>query len=482
MTMRCGLRRRGAVLAAVLLCLVLAFLPGSGSGTFFVSSAMADDDGDDGGGGGSGGGAGGRGGDPGSGGRDRFERGSGTSGNPFRGIFKRLRAPEKPRPQRRGGEARMVAPLLQKPAEIVAIGITEDQFAVLAAEGFVVVSRHPLAFSGSEVVKVELPRGLTLVAARERMRAVAPQASLDFNHLYRPGAGEAVCSGRSCEALRLVGWPVEPGVAGACLGEGATIGLIDTALNPEHASFTPGRVEFVRLVADEVLSPSDRRHGTAVAALIVGAVDSPTPGMLPRARLIAVDAFARAGKEDRAEAYDLVRAMDHLASREVDVMNMSLSGPANALVEKVVGKVHEAGIVIVAAAGNAGPNAAPLYPAAYPTVIAVTAVDRRKVAYRRAGRGDHIDLAAPGVDVWAAASIKGARPQTGTSFAAPFVTAAAALAKASGDPGPSAVESRLARSAEDLGDAGRDPVYGWGLLDVRELCAAPTYPLGAAAP
>ena len=97
----------------------------------------------------------------------------------------------------------------------------------------------------------------------------------------------------------------------------------------------------------------------------------------------------------------------------------------------------------------------------------MTAVDRRKRVYRRAGQGDHIDLAAPGVDVWAAASVSGVRPKTGTSFAAPFVTAAVAVALTSRGPGATAL---LYESAEDLGEPGKDPVYGWGLLNVQSLC------------
>ena len=82
---------------------------------------------------------------------------------------------------------------------------------------------------------------------------------------------------------------------------------------------------------------------------------------------------------------------------------------------------------MIAAAGNDGPRAEPAYPAAYDSVIAVTAVDRSGTIYRRAIRGAHVDLAAQGVEVWTAASVKGARWKTGTSFAAPYVTAAVAL-------------------------------------------------------
>jgi subtilisin family serine protease len=103
-------------------------------------------------------------------------------------------------------------------------------------------------------------------------------------------------------------------------------------------------------------------------------------------------------------------------------------------------------------------------------VLAVTAVDRGKTVYRRANRGAYVDLAAPGVGVWTAASIEGARQKTGTSFAAPFVTAAAVLARASGAKTNREVQQILSDRAEDLGEPGRDSTYGWGLLNVRGLC------------
>ena len=103
--------------------------------------------------------------------------------------------------------------------------------------------------------------------------------------------------------------------------------------------------------------------------------------------------------------------------------------------------------------------------AAYDPVLAVTAVDRRGQVYRRANRGDHIDLAAPGVNVWTAASISGARPKTGTSYAAPFVTAAAALIWQR-DPSLSAADlgDMLRDAARDLGPKGRDAIFGDGLI------------------
>jgi subtilisin family serine protease len=106
-------------------------------------------------------------------------------------------------------------------------------------------------------------------------------------------------------------------------------------------------------------------------------------------------------------------------------------------------------------------------------VLAVTAVDKAGNVYRRAGRGAHVDLAAPGVDIWTAASVKGARPKTGTSFAAPFVSAAAA-ADLAADPTLSAdaLVAKLTASAKDLGAPGHDEIYGHGLVQAGPSCLA----------
>lgn len=425
-----------------------------------VKTAFADDDdgGDDDGGGRSSAGNAGRG----SAGPRRA-----TGGNLLRGLQRLF-----PRASNRGSRrAAAPAPLpVRADNEIVAIGLTVEQSDQLVAAGFVTLQREALASLGTDIVKLRIPPGTTLEAARDALRAAAPGAIADFNHYFRPGEEISACEGRHCAAPALVGWPLHLAGQPACGERDATLGLIDTAINVEHAAFERGQIEVIRLAASE-LPESGRQHGTAVAALLVGSADSASPGLLPSTRLIAVDAFHRGGRrDDRAEAYDLVRAIDLLAARKVDVVNMSLSGPANELLARVVAETAKNDIVLVAAAGNHGPKAPPAYPAAYPETLAVTAVDRRKRPYRRAVQGDHIDLAAPGVEIWTAASVRGSRPKTGTSFAAPFVTAAAALAKLSGKTTSREIHDVLTASAEDLGDPGRDRVFGWGLLDARALC------------
>lgn len=141
-------------------------------------------------------------------------------------------------------------------------------------------------------------------------------------------------------------------------------------------SLTNTQLEVIRLGEGEE-TKSGAQHGTAVAGLLIGASDSRVPGLLPGAELIAVDAFQRFGKSaDIASIYDLVRALDLLVQRDVKVVNMSLTGPANAVLETSVKTAADRGMILVAAAGNDGPNAKPVYPAAYDDVIAVTAVTR----------------------------------------------------------------------------------------------------------
>lgn len=450
--------RRAAICCVAWLGLFFADLHAPLGSLGGVSVAHADDDDDDDDDDGGGGFSGSR--SRGGGGGGAIGKGSAPK------VFRFLqREFLQARPPRRNAQRRAApAPQLYQRDEIIAFGLDSAQVDTLVSRGFAVHDRRPLGSLGGEVIKLDPPSGQTLEAARDSVRDIAPLASVDLNHFYEPNSADASCGGQPCVAPDLVGWPIGD-ARGRCAGEGITIGLIDTAINAGHDTFRSSRLDVLRLdpsAADQ----SGKQHGTAVASLLVGTGDKGTPGLLPQARLVAVDAFRA---NDRTDAYDLVRAIDMLLGRDVGVINMSLSGPDNALLAKAVSAVSARGIEMVAAAGNEGPGAVAAFPAAYDPVIAVTAVDRRKRVYRRANRGDYIDLAAPGVGVWAAASLKGTRQKTGTSFAAPFVAAAAALAKS--QPGRNqAVGKLLASQAEDLGDPGKDQVFGWGLLNVRDLC------------
>ncbi len=435
--------------------------------------AMADDDDDDdgddddGGGGGRGGYSSGGGG-PGYLGDGRQLR-SVRPGNLLRGIRRALTGQPARRSQARAAPAVQLASRVED--EIVAAGIDEAQAAELVSLGYAVLEREDIGLLGSSLVKLRIPDGTTLETARDQVRALAGTSQVDYNHFYRPEQGAGGCSGPHCAAPQLVGWPT--GAERLSCAAGVRIGLVDTGINPDHAAFEGVSLEVIR-VGDDELAASSQQHGTAVAALLAGSAESRTPGLLPAATYVAIDAFHRASpSDDRADVFTLVRAIDAASGRDVAVLNLSLAGPANDVLQRAVTAVAES-TVVVAAVGNAGPSAEAAFPAAYAGVIGVTAVDRGKRVYRRAGRGEHVDVAAPGVEVWTAASVSGGRPKTGTSFAAPFATAAAAALLAA-DPmlTPAEVKERIRNTAEDLGDPGRDPVFGWGLLDAQGLCAQP---------
>ncbi len=452
-----ALSGRLCLLTALTMAGVIALPAPQGSFAPGIAVALADDD-DDGGDDDGGSSRGGRGGDW----RPR-PRGD------LRSLFRWPSREVRRAPARRA----VVAVPERAPNEIVATGLDDDAIAGLTQDGFVVDDRIEIALIGGEMVRLIIPQGMTLDAARAAVSARSASATVDFNHFYQPQAADkSACVREGCALVRhMVGWPTgEAGPGMACL-KPQRIGLIDTAINAEHAVLAKARLEVLDL-GDGDGAPSGEQHGTAVAALLVGEPGSRVPGLLPGAELIAVDAFQRFRKStDIANVYDLVRALDLLIGRDIKVVNLSLTGPENAVLERAVEAAADRGTILVAAAGNDGPNAKPVYPAAYEDVIAVTAVDTARNPYRRAVRGDHIDIAAPGVGVWTAASISGARQKSGTSFAAPFVTAAVSILLAE-KPGlsPREVEAELMKSAEDMGKPGKDAIYGWGLLNARALC------------
>jgi subtilisin family serine protease len=164
---------------------------------------------------------------------------------------------------------------------------------------------------------------------------------------------------------------------------------------------------------------------------------------------------------------------------QVQIINLSLSGPSDDLVKTAIAKmsrtravdgVTRPGAIFIAAAGNGGPGAPPSYPAAYAEVVAVTAVGKDLRSYRRANQGDYIDIAAPGIDIWTALPDGRQGFQTGTSFATPYVTAVVASIYRSLPRvrTKTAVLQRL--PFQDLGVPGPDRVYGRGLVNAPASC------------
>jgi hypothetical protein len=379
-------------------------------------------------------------------------------------AFKPPRMPRPPRqaPPQSRPQAPAPAPVVEapssRPGELIVGTIDAATLAQIAAQGFSVVVSAPSAVTDGVVARIRPPAGVGLDAARALIEQIAPAATVDLNHLYRPV--EMPCRAGDCPAFDMVAWTAPPD---RCVTR-ATIGMVDTAVNPEHEALRKQDVEIVALTAEGDRA-SSAMHGTAIAALLVGDEASRTPGLLPEARLIAVDAFHRDSAGDAADTFAIVRAIDVLSERGIRVVNLSFAGPPNTLLERAIEAAIAQDMVLVAAAGNRGPAADPLFPAAYDGVIAVTAVDKLGNVYRQAGQGPHIAFAAPGVNLWTAASISGGRYRSGTSYAVPFVSAAYAAALATeANTSVTSLGDVLRERTQDLGNTGRDPVFGWGLI------------------
>lgn len=314
-----------------------------------------------------------------------------------------------------------------------------------------------------------------LAARIAQLRAEDPDGSYDYHHVYLD-AGEATpldgappSSGRGAAAAQPASPSAGIGVSATARGgtEGGTtgerrVGMIDSGVDAAHPALR--QVALTRQGCAGQARPA--AHGTAVASLLVGDSDVGFRGALPRGRLFAMDVYCEGGSQAGGGVQAIAEGFAWLARMRVGVVNISLVGPPNALLRRVVEAAQDKGLLIVAPVGNDGPSAPPLYPAAWPGVIAVTGVDARRRVLVEAGRGPHVAFAAPGSDMVAAeVGGRGYLAVRGTSFAAPLVAGLLAARLSSPDRvASSAVFNAFARDAIDLGAPGRDDVYGIGLV------------------
>lgn len=253
-------------------------------------------------------------------------------------------------------------------------------------------------------------------------------------------------------------------------GRDVLVAVIDTGADLDH----PELVGAVAATYDalEGADPAPGKHGTAMAGAVAARLR--LSGTAPAARLLTARAFGPPAANGLAQGstFHVAKCLDWAADQQARIVSMSFAGPADALLGRLLAAADKKGIVAVAAAGNAGPQSAPLHPAAEPSVVAVTASDAEDHILPAANRGAHILLTAPGVDVLVPAP-RGAYDLTsGTSVAAAEVSGVAALLlEARADLKPQEVRRLLAETAVDLGAPGRDPIFGAGLVDAAAALA-----------
>jgi hypothetical protein len=319
------------------------------------------------------------------------------------------------------------APILR--GEFLALDLPEAQWDALRALGFVVTGKTSTdATLGLTMATVRDTRRRSTSSAMRALREAAPDATFTYQHIYLPAGdgtrGEVATTALSGAATRRVG-------------------LIDGGVDPADPALARARIE-----QHGCTTAVASRHGTAVAArLVAGDADT----------VYASDLWC--GDAVGGATSNLVDALAWMAREHVAVINISLVGPDNPVLARAVQAMVTRGHVLVSAVGNDGPAAPPLFPAAYPGVIGVSAVDAHDHVLPESGSGPQVAFCALGLVG------KGRNALRGTSFAAPIVARRAAqLLDVPRTDAATQIEQRLAAEARDLGRPGRDLRCGYGLL------------------
>jgi len=281
------------------------------------------------------------------------------------------------------------------------------------------------------LVRVRGPRDATL---DELIPHVAPPAVALPHSRYRTSAAKV----RPAPAPEIHGpdpyRPLQLGLAqlgvmqarGRTDGRGVKVALLDSAPDVKHRE-----LKHVRIVAIDGGPPATPAlHGTLMAGLIAAIENNAfgITGIAPAAELIAVPVCATEGDgtADACDLYDVIRGMDVAWSQEASILNLSLAGPPDPLLQRAIARLLELGAVVVAAAGNGG-SALPAYPAAYPGVIGVGAVDSTGQPFPQGNHGPWVSVNGPGVEVLTTAPGDSFAFVSGTSLAAAQVTGELAL-------------------------------------------------------
>jgi subtilisin family serine protease len=196
-----------------------------------------------------------------------------------------------------------------------------------------------------------------------------------------------------------------------------------------------------------------------------------------------VRAFDPDASGAQGSTFKIIKGLDWAVQNRGRIINMSFAGPPDPALHRVLQAAYKKGIVLIAAAGNAGPKSPPLYPAAYREVIAVSATDAEDKLLEQSNRGRQIEIAAPGKDILVALPDGGVDVSSGTSYSAAEVSGVAALLiDRDRKLTPEKLRRLLEKTAKDIGPKGRDQLFGYGLVNAFEALTTATAPMTAEVP
>lgn len=363
-------------------------------------------------------------------------------------------------------------------AEIDGSLSTAEADALARRHGLERISSENFPLLGSTIGLFRIVDRRPLETARRQFGADASVRSVQFNFRYflqdqKKATSEGDAAQYAVAQLRL------PQAHQVVRGMNVTIAVIDSGVDARHP-------ELANSVADNFDALGSKEgphvHGTGIAGAIVA--HARLMGSAPEARLLAIRAFGGGSKGAESTSYVIIRGLNYAVEHGAQIINMSFAGPKDPLIERGIAATAARGILMIAAAGNAGAKSPPLYPAGNPNVIAVSGTDAQEKLFAASNRGNHIAIAAPGTDIFLPAPDEKYQITSGTSFSAAYVSGVAALVMER-NPAlkPNDVRAILIRTARDLGAPGRDDLFGAGNADafaaVMAAAAAPTVPLAA---
>jgi Subtilase family len=334
--------------------------------------------------------------------------------------------------------------------------------------GLTLVGSDAIAFLGRTVYRYTIANGQTVAAviaaieARRLAVYVQPEYSYHFAQDINPSAIPA--------PSEPVGDPAQYVIDKFHLGEShrltkgdnVVIAVIDSEIDTNHPDLAG--VVTSRYDAGCGATAPDA-HGTGMTGAI--AARKNLMGVAPNVKVIAVCAFGGDAAIAESTSLKIIKGLDYAIQQGARVINMSFAGPRDPTLSQALQIAREKGILLVGAAGNAGPKSPPLFPGADPNVLAVTATDDRDRLFNGANQGNYIAVAAPGVDILVPAPNNGIQLTTGTSVATAHVSGVAALLIAQKPKlTPEEIRKILVTTATRLGKGtGADPQFGAGLVD-----------------
>ena len=342
--------------------------------------------------------------------------------------------------------------------------------AAVSRLGLTVIELENLTNSGSIVVRLRITNGRTPAAAIQAMANVGMAAITQPNYVYalqQPAADPAPAArgdtGQQGDAAQYILEKLKMlDVHRMVRGANVPIAVIDSEIDVTHPDLVGVVAQRFSAVGGAPEKPHS--HGTGMAGAI--AARQKVLGTAPAARLLAVHAFSSNAANAESTTFNILKGIDWAVGQGARVINMSFAGPKDPSLARAIKLAYDRGIVLVAAAGNAGAKSPPLFPGADPFVIAVTATDVADKLFTGANRGKYISVAAPGVDILVPAPENNYQLTTGTSVAAAEVSGIVALLlERNPKLTPADIRRILTASARRLGSADRDDDFGSGLID-----------------